>query len=114
MRNLFAGLLGRAAICGASFVYADDPKYTIKQVMKAMKGGLCAKVAKGEGTKEDKEKLVAMFTAMCQNTPPKGDKEEWVTLCKKLVEEAKAAQKAEGKSPIKSANCKACHDKFKG
>jgi len=115
MRNLFTGLLGLAAICGASFVYADDAKYTIKQVMKeAMKGGLCAKVAKGEGSKEDKEKLVAMFTAMGQNTPPKGDKEEWEKLCKKLVEEAKAAQKAEGKSAIKSANCKACHDKFKG
>ena len=47
-------------------------------------------------------------------TPPKGDKEEWVKLCQKLVAEAKAAQKAEGKVQIKSANCKACHEKFKG
>lgn len=116
MRNLFAGLLGLAALCGASFVYADEPKYTIKQVMKGAmaKGGLCGKVVAGEGTKEDKEKLVEMFTALCQNTPPKGDKEEWVKLCQKLIAEAKAAQKAEGKVQIKSANCKACHDKFKG
>ena len=54
-----------------------------------------------------------MFTAMGQNTPPKGDKGDWDKLCAKLVADAKAAQKAEGKSAIKSANCKACHDNFK-
>ena len=59
MRNLVMGLLGLSAVFGAGYVYADEPKYTIKQVMKeAMKGGLCAKVAKGEGSKEDKEKLL--------------------------------------------------------
>ena len=114
MRNLVMGLLGLSAVFGAGYVYADEPKYTIKQVMKeAMKGGLCDKVAKGEGSKEDKEKLVEMFTAMGQNTPPKGDKGDWDKLCAKLVADAKAAQKAEGKSAIKSANCKACHDNFK-
>ncbi len=117
MRNLFAGLLGLAALCGATFVYADEPKYTIKQVMKGAmaKGALVGKVAKGEASKEDKEKLVEMFTALCQNTPPKGDKEEWVKLCQKLIAEAKAAQKVEGKAEMKnSTSCKACHDKFKG
>jgi hypothetical protein len=114
MRKTIVGVVGLVAICCASFVYAEDPKYTIKQVMKGAfaKGGICGKVVNGEATPEEKEKFVEMMTALCQNTPPKGDKEEWVKTCKKLIEEAKAAQKSEGKAKI-SANCKACHDKHK-
>ena len=115
MRKLMVGMMGLAAVCGAGFVYAQDdkPKYTTKQVLKgAMAGGLTKKVAGGDASKEEKEKLVAMFTALSQNKPNKGDEKEWKERTGKMIEEAKKA--VDGASDFKVAlNCKGCHSKHK-
>jgi hypothetical protein len=97
---------------------ADDPKFKIKDVMKeAMKGGLCKKVADGAANKEEKEKLVALFTALGMNKPPKNDDADWKDRTKALLDAAKACAKDDKDGPAalkKAANCKACHDNHKG
>lgn len=115
-----------AALClslvGLSGVFstAQDkgaPKHTTKEVMKeAMKGGLCAKVAGGKGTKEDAEKLVELFTALSQNKPAKGEADSWKEKCGALVAAAKgvaSGDKGAGAKLKTAANCKACHDAHK-
>jgi hypothetical protein len=95
----------------------DTPKFKIKEVMKeAMKGGLCEKVAKGNGDKADAEKLVEYFTALSQNTPPKGDEKAWKERTTALIDAAKgfAAGKGDAAALKKAANCGTCHDTFKG
>ena len=111
------------AVCFVSApVRADDdddskPKYTTKQVMKAaMKGPLLKKVAKGEGTEEDKKKLHDMLVALSKNKPKKGDEESWKKLTTALVKASTAAVEGDpdaGKMLTAAANCKACHTPHK-
>jgi hypothetical protein len=56
-------LLSLGAFVGLNFAEAaDQPKYTIKEVMKeAHKNGLYKKVAEGNAEKAEKEKLVALY-----------------------------------------------------
>jgi hypothetical protein len=107
------------SIGGLSLAWAngDDTKYSIKDVMKeAHKSGLYKKVGQGKATKEEKEKLVAFYTALAKETPPKGDADAW----KKQTEEMLAAAKgsldgdkdAEAKL-LKIVNCAGCHKQFK-
>jgi hypothetical protein len=97
---------------------AEDEKPNIKAVMKTcMKGGLCKKVASGEATAEEKEKLVAQFTALSEAKPPKGEADSWKAKTAALLEAAKEC--AEGKEGAgeklgKAANCMACHSAHKG
>jgi len=87
-----------------------DP-VAIKVVMqKAMKGGLCAKVAKGEASEDEKKELVALFTDLAANKCPKGDEEDWTKRTKALLDAAKAGDAAALK---KAANCAACHKQHK-
>ncbi len=82
----------------------------------AHKNGLYKKVGQGKATKEEKEKLVELYTALAKNTPPKGDAAAW----KKQTEEMLAAAKgslngdkdAEAKL-LKIVNCGSCHKEFK-
>lgn len=89
-----------------------EPKYKISEVMKtAMKGGLCAKVAKGDASDEEKKQLIELFTALSQNTPPKGEADSWKEKTGALLAAAKAD---DGKALKKAANCGACHSVHKG
>ena len=96
----------------------EDKKVAIKDVMKtAMKGGLCAKVAKGEASADEKKQLVELFTALAANKPPKGEEASWKEKTGALVAAAKEA--AEGKEGAgaklrAAANCMACHSAHKG
>jgi hypothetical protein len=97
---------------------ADEPKYKIKEVMKkAMAGGLCKKCATGKGSEADKKELVEMFVALCANTPPKGEKEDWLKITKSLADAAKAVEAGKdedaGKKLAALVNCKECHGMFK-
>ena len=96
-------------------------KVTIKEVMKAaMKGGLAKKVANGEATDEEKKKLAAMFVALHENKPPKGEQGSWDEKTKALVDAANdvLVGKASGNEKLKEltagANCMACHSAHKG
>jgi hypothetical protein len=116
MKALLGGVFATVALllvlAGGQADGQEKPKYKIAEVMaKAMKGGLCAKVAKGEATAEEKETLVQLFTALHANTPPKGDADAWKEKTKALLDAAKAG---DGAALKKAANCAACHGVHKG
>ena len=75
------------AVVGFSLNAAADPKWNIKEVMKAAQGkdALLSKVKGGKATDEEKKMLVEVYTALCQNTPKKGDKDAWEKRCKEIV-----------------------------
>jgi hypothetical protein len=115
MKALFAGAFATLALAlvlaGGQADGQEKPKYKIAEVMaKAMKGGLCSKVAKGTATAEEKETLVELFTALHANTPPKGSEEGWKSKTKALLDAAKAG---DSKALQAAANCKACHSEHK-
>lgn len=103
------------AVVGFSLNAAADPKWTIKEVMKASQIGnaaLLGKVKGGTATDEEKKMLVEVYTALCQNTPKKGDKDAWEKRCKEMIKEAEAA--VNGKAAFKVASdCKGCHSLHK-
>jgi hypothetical protein len=107
------------AFIGLTYVGAaddDKPKHTIKEVMKeAHKDGLMKKIASGKGEKDDKDKLVELYTDLSKNKPPKGEADDWKTKTTAMVKAAKAVAdgSGEGKALTKAANCKACHDLHK-
>src|SRR5262245_47572838 len=92
----------------------EDPKYTIKEVMKVAHGknGLLKKVVGGNAEDREKKDLLEMYDAMGKNKPPKGDEKEWkdrcdsiAAACKELIDNKEGA----GKKLQKAANCMACH-----
>lgn len=121
MRKLLVALVvlgGLAFVVNLTSRGADDKPVAIKEVMKTcMKGGLCAKVASGKATAEEKKKLVALFEDLHKNKPPKGDEESWNKFTTALVDAAKAANEGKegaGDALKKAANCMGCHSAHKG
>jgi hypothetical protein len=122
-------LLSRCALHGAAFALiaatfptgqaAEEPKYTIQEVMQALHKGevnVGKTILKGEGTAEDFKKLVPYYTSLPLQDPPKGDAKEWKERTTKLLQAAKALHEAkEGAlDQYKTAvNCKACHSAHK-
>jgi hypothetical protein len=101
-----------------SMTTGAQDKVAIKEVMKvAMKGGLCAKVAKGEANEEEKKKLAGLFAALHENKPPKGEQSSWDEKTNALVKAANdvlAGKEGAGAALQKAANCMACHSAHKG
>ncbi len=120
MKYLFAAViatLSLALLLGENSA-GEKAKHTIPQVMaKAMKGGLCKKVAQGKANDDEKKQLVELFTSLTKNEPPKGEAKDWKEKTSALLAAAKKAadgDEAGAKSLGKLANCKACHDAHKG
>ena len=97
----------------------DKPKISIKEVMKQAHGketGLAEKVVAGKADKDEKMKLLDVYTQLAVNKPPKGDADSWKEKTSAIV---KAAQdvvdgKKDAEGDLKKAiNCKACHDTHK-
>jgi cytochrome c553 len=119
-RRLFSTALALAVVAsiGLGLVVAqDNPKYTIKEVMKeAHKSGLYKKVGEGKANKEEKEKLVELYTALPQNKPPKGDAAEWKKQTEAMLSAAKGSAKDDKDEQAKLLSivkCQECHGKFK-
>lgn len=115
LRGLIAGgmvVFGLALLLDSNVQSGEKDKVTIKVVMqKAMKGGLCAKVASGKADEAEKKQLVELFTALAKNEPPKGDPDSWKAKTKALLDAAKAD---DGAALKKAADCAACHSEHKG
>jgi hypothetical protein len=112
MRNLVAlsVVVGLGVAVSLAFA-ADEPKFTIKQVMKqAHKDGLLKKVAAGDGSAEDAKKLLELYTALAANKPPKGEEAAWKEKTGPIVEAAKkASEGAEGAgAALTNASLAAC------
>jgi hypothetical protein len=126
MRKTLLGLalLSAVALFSLGATRAADEekaKFTIKEVMKqAHSGGnnsLLRKAAGANGTKEDKEKVVELYTALSKNKPGKGEEKSWKDKTEALLKGAQALAKGEagaGQKLVMAANCKACHDLHRG
>jgi cytochrome c556 len=97
-------------------VAADaPPKYTTQEIMKAIFKGEDSthkKIAKGNGSPADYDKLVAYLSALPVNDPPQGDAAEWKKKSTALLDAAIAlkAGKPDALSQYnKAVNCQACH-----
>lgn len=117
MRNLV--MLTAALAIGFLVIanQADGGPKTKAAMKKCMKGGLCKKVATGQGSEEDAKTLLAAFKAMSEEKPPKGDAESWKAKTGALVAAAELAVKGDSKAGValkRAANCKACHSVHKG
>ena len=115
IRGLIAGAVAMFAmvlvIDGNVDGAKDKDPVSIKVVMaKAMKGGLCGKVASGKASDEEKKELIALFTDLAKNTPPKGEEKAWKERTSALLAAAKAD---DAKALKKAANCKECHSEHK-
>ncbi len=100
---------------------ADDPKYTIKEVMNQAHGGmqnsLYAKVLTGKASQEEKDQLVDLYSALPDNKPNKGSAQSWKTKTTALLDAAKAVAENKNNSinKLKSANnCMSCHSSHRG
>src|SRR5262245_37145081 len=121
MRKLVTvALVAVAAICVVSLVRAEDKK-TIKDVMKAAHVGgnnsLLNKVTGGKGSKEDAEKLLALYKDLGENDPPKGDKEKFKAKVEPMIKGAQAVvdgEKGAGAKLKTTVNCMGCHREHKG
>ena len=71
---------------------------------------LCTKVATGKASDDEKKMLIALFTDLAANKPPKGDADEWKTRTAALL---KAAKDDDGAALKKAADCQSCHKQFK-
>lgn len=115
MKWFAAGLLtwmGVVLVLGDNHA-GEKAKYTIKEVMKeAHKDKLMNKVAAGKASEEGKKHLAELYKALSQNTPPRGDADDWKTRTVALVKAADLAATGDAKaakSLPKLANCMGCH-----
>jgi hypothetical protein len=115
----FIGFLGVQKYLGAKEAKEKKGKYTIKQVMKIAHNeddGLMQKIAGGEATKAEKEKLLELYRALSEDKPPKGSVDDWKKRTSAIV---KAAQnvvddKEGAVTELKKAvKCAACHAKHR-
>jgi hypothetical protein len=118
MRKWFVwGLALGVGFLGAQrFLTAKEAKeleYSIKEVMKlAHKSKLMQKIAAGDGSKEDKEKLLKLYIALSEDKPEKGSLADWKKRTGAMVKVARAvvAGKDGSEAQLKKAvNCGACH-----
>jgi hypothetical protein len=113
-------IVGAAAIFGLVFMLDTDVRggkdpVSVKVVMqKAMKGGLCGKVAKGTATPEEKKELIALFTDLAANKCPKGDEASWKEKTKAILDAAKEDDGGKALAKLTKTACAACHKEHKG
>jgi hypothetical protein len=123
MGKCFAVASVAVVLLGGLSLYraADDkPAHDIEEIMgmahQKPKGGkvsLFEKVAKGESSQQDKEKLLQLYKELSQNKPPKGSADDWKKRTDAMV--SAAQEVVEGKEGAamhlkKAVVCKACHD----
>ena len=120
VKNVVAAAVVLGLVAGLALVRADDPtKYSVKDVMKmAHKGdpSLYKRIVGGEGSKDDKDKLVELYTALAADHPKVSDDDDWKMRTQAMLAAAKDVQagKAEATDALKkAAACGDCHDRHK-
>lgn len=94
-----------------------EAKHSVVEIMDAtMKKGQWRKLANGEASPADAEKLVKLFEELHLNKAPHGDAKSWNEKTTELWEAAQATAKGEagGADRLKkAANCRMCHQAHK-
>ncbi|MEQ8791951.1 MAG: hypothetical protein RIC55_37185 [Pirellulaceae bacterium] len=107
-----------SVVCSMAFAVAfaraaEEPEYTIKEVMKiAHKDGLLKKVASGDGTADDAKMLLKLYQAMAANKPKKGGEDSWKEKNAAIVAAAEgvvAGKDGAAAALGKATNCANCH-----
>jgi cytochrome c556 len=117
--RIVIGTVAAATLVPLTGWAAPKPKYTTKEIMKALHKGdeaLGKKVGKGEGTPDDFKKMVEYYTSLPLNDPPQGDAAEWKKMATARLASAKALEAGKpGALDLyrEAVNCKACHSEFK-
>ncbi len=94
----------------------DKPKMSIKEVMKlahSKDAGLADKVTSGKASKDDKMKLLDVYTQLAVNKPPKGDMDSWkekTTAVVKAAQDVVDSKKGAEDDLKRAIDCKACHE----
>jgi hypothetical protein len=102
-------------VWGAFLTAADKPKYTIEEIMEQAHdedNGLYKKVLEDKASKEEKAKLLELYTVLGQNKPKKGDVKSWKEKTTAMIDAARdlVADKKDAKDRLmKAVNCIACH-----
>jgi cytochrome c553 len=90
---------------------------SIKVIMsKAHKEPLLLKVYSGKADQADKLQLVALYTALAKNRPPRGEIKDWKDRTEAMLKAAKdvaAGVKDAEKRLRQVTNCRSCHEAFK-
>jgi hypothetical protein len=89
---------------------AEEPKFTVKQVMQLHKDKLHEKFQDGSASEEDKKKLLEGYEALTKNKPPKGAEDSWKEKTEALL---KAVKDDDVEAYKKAVNCGACHSAHK-
>ncbi len=121
MPKLLLAIVTALALSAVLPLRAADakPKYSIKDVMKALHKGddnVSKRVTKGTASKEDVAKLVEYYQSLPLNTPEKGDKAAWEAKATALFKSAVALKAGEPdalEGYKRAVNCKACHSEHK-
>ena len=106
-----------AFFVSALILNAEDksPKYTVQQIMKALFKGedsVNKKITKGNGAKEDYDKLVQYLSALPLNEAPQGDPAGWKQKTTALLDAATALKENKPGALAQynqAVNCQACH-----
>lgn len=120
MRKWIVATAATVALVGVVSWVQGAEKKSIKEVMKAAHGGgansLLAKVAGGKGTKEDAEKLLALYEDLAKNEAPRGSAEAWKAKNDEIIKQAKAIVDGDASAGAKlraATNCMKCHNDHK-
>jgi hypothetical protein len=114
---LSLGLMALFVTAGYLRAADEKPKYTIKLVMKECKPkGVIKKVISGDGTADDKKKVMEFVEALAANKPAVGSEESWKKFNDPIVAAAKDV--VDGKDGAvaalkKAFNCADCHAEHK-
>ena len=94
-----------------------EPQHSVAEIMDAtMKKGQWKKLASGEASPVEAEKLVKLFDELHHITAPHGDAKSWDEKTLELRDAAQAAAKGEAGASDrlkKAANCRSCHQAHK-
>ncbi|MBW3596601.1 MAG: hypothetical protein KY475_04930 [Planctomycetes bacterium] len=95
-----------------------DNNLSIKEVMIAAykEEKLAKKVIRGEASEAEKQRLLSMYEALAETSPPRGSPVSWKRKTVALVEAAQAAVEGEEEAPVllkKTMECGACHSTHK-
>ena len=112
---------------GVGLLFAEEPaskrkpvdEMSISDIMQEAHkkpSQLLKKVATGQGSADDQQRLKSLYEALAKATPPNGSAESWKEKTGLLVLAADAAiagQQDVDAHLFKAANCAACHQEHK-
>jgi hypothetical protein len=122
--RFFCHVLSLALLLGVAFIpivlaESQKPKYTVKEVMKAIHKGednIGKRAVKGVASREDIARLAEYYESLPLNEPPRGELAGWKEKTAALVKASRALKSGQpGAVDLykNAANCKACHNAHK-